>query len=147
MGLLDSPSLHRQGKEAPDTPTLLRAKEPIVLRWAVAGACADRPWHTRLHMRWHPAKHCGGTTSKHCGGTTSSSTSYSQRYSYQNFVEHPCVMRSFVCATSLTHAGARVRQVIDIERYEVVLVSPRNHFMCAPNCARLLRAHCILQTG
>lgn len=31
-----------------------------------------------------------------------------------------------------THGVVCMRQVIDVERYEVVLVSPRNHFMCAP---------------
>ena len=36
-------------------------------------------------------------------------------------------------APSQMHEAVCARQVIDVERYEVVLVSPRNHFMCAPN--------------
>ena len=45
----------------------------------------------------------------------------------------PCARRAARQRARRAPEPACAPQVIDVERYEVVLVSPRNHFMCALN--------------
>jgi hypothetical protein len=52
----------------------------------------------------------------------------------------PCARRAACQRARRAPEPACTPQVIDVERYEVVLVSPRNHFMCAAPACRSARA-------